>query len=52
MLRGRTFTEMDNATASPVVLVNQEFVHRHLRDQEPLGKQIRLNVSGPDRQVV
>jgi putative ABC transport system permease protein len=47
VLRGRTFTEMDNATSSPVVLVNQEFVHRHLRDQEPLGKQIRLNVTGP-----
>ena len=47
VLRGRTFTEMDNATGSPVVLVNQEFVHRHLPDQEPLGKQIRLNVTGP-----
>jgi predicted permease len=47
VLRGRTFTEMDNATASSVVLVNQEFVHRLLHDQEPLGKQIRLNVSGP-----
>jgi predicted permease len=47
VLRGRTFTEVDNATASPVVLVNQEFVHRHLRDQEPLGKQIRLSVTGP-----
>jgi putative ABC transport system permease protein len=46
VLRGRTFTEMDNATASPVVLVNQQFVHRLLHDQEPLGKQIRLNVSG------
>jgi predicted permease len=47
VLRGRTFTEMDNATASPVVLINNEFVHRHLHDQEPLGKQIRLSVSGP-----
>jgi putative ABC transport system permease protein len=46
VLRGRTFTEMDSATASPVVLVNQQFVHRLLHDQEPLGKQIRLNVSG------
>jgi putative ABC transport system permease protein len=46
-LRGRAFTDMDNATATPVVLVNQEFVHRHLRDQDPLGKQIRLSVSGP-----
>jgi putative ABC transport system permease protein len=47
VLRGRTFTETDNATASPVVVVNQEFVHRLLHDQEPLGRQIRLSVSGP-----
>lgn len=47
LLRGRTFTEMDNAEAPSVVLVNQEFVHRHLHDQESLGKQIRLSVSGP-----
>jgi len=47
VLRGRTFTDMDNATASPVVVVNQQFVHRLLHDQEPLGKQIRLSVSGP-----
>jgi putative ABC transport system permease protein len=46
LLRGRTFTETDNATARKVVVVNQEFVHRHLRDQEPLGKQIRLDVPG------
>ena len=45
LLRGRTFTETDNATAPRVVAVNQEFVRRHLQDQEPLGKQIRLNVS-------
>jgi len=47
VLRGRTFTDMDNATASPVVLVNQAFVHRLLHDQEPLGKQLLLGVSGP-----
>ncbi len=46
LLRGRAFTDMDNATASRVVLVNQEFVHRLLKDQEPLGKQIRLDVTG------
>jgi putative ABC transport system permease protein len=47
VLRGRIFAEMDSATSSPVVLVNQEFVHRYLHDQEPLGKQIRLSVTGP-----
>jgi putative ABC transport system permease protein len=28
------------------VVVNQEFVHRHLQDGEALGRQIRLDVSG------
>jgi len=46
LLRGRTFTEMDNTAAPRVILVNQEFVHRHLQDQEPLGKQIGLDVGG------
>ncbi len=46
LLRGRTFTELDNPTAPRVVLVNQEFVHRHLHDQDALGQQIRLDSSG------
>ena len=46
LLRGRTFTETDSSAAPRVVLVNQEFVHRLLQDQEPLGKQIRVEVSG------
>jgi predicted permease len=46
LLRGRTFTEMDTRTAPKVVVVSQEFVHRHLKDREPLGTQIRLDVSG------
>jgi predicted permease len=45
LLRGRTFTEADGAAAPSVVIVNQEFVHRILPDQEPLGKQIELDVS-------
>jgi putative ABC transport system permease protein len=43
---GRVFTASDNATAPRVVLVNQEFVHRYLQDQEAVGKQVRLEVSG------
>ncbi len=46
LLHGRAFSEMDSATTPRVVLVNQEFVHRLLHDQEPLGKQILLDVSG------
>jgi putative ABC transport system permease protein len=46
LLHGRAFADTDNATSPRVILVNQEFVHRHLGDQEPLGKQIRLDVRG------
>ena len=46
VLKGRAFTETDDSKAPKVVVVSQEFVHRHLRDQEPLGKQIRLEASG------
>ncbi|HET9791265.1 MAG TPA: ABC transporter permease [Candidatus Angelobacter sp.] len=46
LLRGRAFTEMDNAGAPPVVIVNQEFVRRHFKDgEDPLGSQIRLDVN-------
>jgi predicted permease len=46
LLRGRAFTEMDDAGAPRVVVVSEAFVHRYLQDQDPLGKQIRLDVSG------
>jgi putative ABC transport system permease protein len=46
LLRGRTFVEQDDASAPRVVVVNQEFARRYLNGQEPLGKRIRLDVSG------
>jgi len=44
LLRGRLLTEMDNNSAPRVIVVNQKFVERYLQNQEPLGKQIRLDV--------
>ncbi len=55
LLRGRTFTDSDNASAPRVVLVNETFVQRHLKDQVPLGKQIRIEAAGAGtewRQIV
>jgi putative ABC transport system permease protein len=46
LLRGRMFTQADDAAAPHVVVVNQEFVHRYFKDKDPLGQQIRLDVSG------
>src|SRR5262249_41885157 len=44
LLRGRLFTEMDNNTVRRVVVVNQQFVQRYFQGQDPLGKQIRLDI--------
>jgi putative ABC transport system permease protein len=46
LLRGRTFTNMDDASAPHVIVISQEFVHRLLKDREPLGQQIRLDIPG------
>jgi putative ABC transport system permease protein len=46
LLHGRSFAESDNDSAPRVVVVNQEFAHRYFKDQDPLGKQIQLEVSG------
>jgi len=46
LLRGRLFTAVDDGSTPGVIVVSQEFVHRVLKDEEPLRKQIRLDVVG------
>jgi predicted permease len=46
VLRGRTFTEADDAAAPRVVVVNQKLVERYFKDQDPLGQRIRVDVPG------
>jgi putative ABC transport system permease protein len=46
LLRGRAFTEADSTTKTRVVIVNQEFANRYLQGEDPLGKQVQLDVSG------
>lgn len=46
ILHGRAFTEHEDASASRVVLVSQEFVHKYFQDHDPLGKQIQLDIPG------
>ncbi len=48
LLRGRAFTAEDNDSAPLVVIVNQRFVDQYFNGQDPLGKQVRLDVSGVD----
>lgn len=46
VLRGRSFTEQDNAAAPRVIIVNQKFADRYLAGQNPIGKQIHIEVTG------
>lgn len=48
LLLGRSFTEMDDAHAPRVILVNQDFVHRLLKDQSPIGQEVRLDIAGSE----
>jgi putative ABC transport system permease protein len=42
LLRGRTFTEHDDATAPPVAIVNQALARRFWPNENPIGKHIVL----------
>ncbi len=45
VLEGRTFTIGDRAGELPVVIVNREFVNKFFKNQDPIGKRIRLGDS-------
>jgi putative ABC transport system permease protein len=42
LMRGRTFTEHDDADAPPVAMVNQSVVRHYWRNEDPIGKHIFL----------
>ena len=41
--KGRVFTDSDNLSSPPVVIVNESFVQRYFPNEDPLGKRILLN---------
>jgi putative ABC transport system permease protein len=56
LLRGRAFTELDNAGTSPVLLVNETFARRFFPSGDAIGQHLSLDmgngVSSPRREVV
>jgi predicted permease len=51
LLRGRVFTEADNARAAKVIVVNQAFIRRFLPDTpEPLGAEVTID--GAAHQII
>ena len=42
LLAGRDFTDADNESAQPVVIVNQAFVNRYWPGQDAIGKRVQI----------
>jgi putative ABC transport system permease protein len=45
ILKGREFTERDNKTAPPVIIVNQAFAKKFFPGEDPIGKRIKPGIS-------
>jgi putative ABC transport system permease protein len=53
LIRGRAFTDRDAYDATPVAVVNEEFVRRHLAGRNPIGERVTVqSLTFPVRQVV
>jgi putative ABC transport system permease protein len=49
LIAGRLFTDHDDQNAPPVVLINQEAARQFWPGQNPIGKRIGVNYTGPGR---
>jgi putative ABC transport system permease protein len=48
LVRGREFNARDRAGSQPVAIVNEQFVHMYLPQQDPLERQIKLGKPGDE----
>jgi putative ABC transport system permease protein len=51
LLRGRTFSERDDAKAPPVIIVNESLTRRFFGNAEPLGQHITIERADITKQV-
>lgn len=49
LLQGRFFNSEDNADSTPVVIVNEQAARAYWPGQNPIGKMISVNYTGPGR---
>jgi putative ABC transport system permease protein len=47
LLRGRGFVDTDREDTQAVAIVNQAFVRKFFPDADPLGRRVRVGLSGP-----
>ncbi|MBS1786590.1 MAG: ABC transporter permease [Acidobacteria bacterium] len=43
IVQGRSIEEQDSATTRPIAVVNEAFVRRHFKDQNPIGQHFGMN---------
>jgi putative ABC transport system permease protein len=49
VVAGRAFTTADTKASAPVLIVNQEFVRRYFKNQNPIGQHIKIGAfMGPE----
>ena len=46
IVKGRAFTEHDNESATPVMVVSQSFARRYFQNGDAIGRRVRLNEQG------
>jgi putative ABC transport system permease protein len=51
LIEGRSFTERDDENAPPVVIINAEAARQFWPGQNPIGKRIGVNYTGPGRRT-
>jgi putative ABC transport system permease protein len=49
LVAGRSFTQHDNADGPPVVIIDAEAARRFWPNQNPIGRRIGINYTGPGR---
>lgn len=52
LLSGRAFTDADNASAPPVVIVNETFAHRFWPGENPVGKHVLVGRKPQPAEVI
>ena len=52
LLRGRFFTDADDASKPPVMIINQSFVHTYLPGEDPLDKRVGFDDSLPPARII
>jgi MacB-like periplasmic core domain len=45
LVKGREFTERDDLSSPPVLIINEALARKHFPNENPIGKRIRLGFS-------